>query len=284
MGAPIARRLLGAGHRVAVWNRSRERMEPLLALGASPLAEPVDLWGSADVCVTMLADDNALRQVAAGAGGFLMSPPPGGTWIEMSTVSASVSLELADLAEAAGIACLRAPVSGNPSVVESGNLGIMASGLRDVFDRVEPLLRVIGPNVFYVGEGDRARILKLALNTMVAGTAELMAEALVLSEVHGLARETVLEVMAASSMGSPFVRYKTPGLVARDYRSTFPTSGMIKDLDLALAAAEAVDVPLPIAARVRALLAACAADGMGELDFIALLPRLQREAGIPPDL
>jgi 3-hydroxyisobutyrate dehydrogenase-like beta-hydroxyacid dehydrogenase len=280
MGEPIARRLLRAGHDLTVWNRTSARTNGLAADGAHVARTAVEVWKTADVCLTMLADDAAFAAVTSGASGLLQNGGRGRTLVDMSTVSPSASAAVTTEAARGGVAYLRAPVSGNPSVVEAGNLTILVSGPRAVFDATEAVLRDIGPNVFFVGEQEEARVLKLALNLMLAGTAELIAEALVLGESNGLDRATMLEVMSASAVGSPFVKYKTPGLLVDSYATTFPTTGMVKDLTLALEVGRAAGVPLPAAELVERLLQACIADGMGELDFMALFPRLRGEAGL----
>jgi 3-hydroxyisobutyrate dehydrogenase len=284
MGEPIARRLLGGGHSLAVWNRTASRAEALRGEGAHLLAGPPDAWKHADVCVTMVLDDEALRDVTVREGGLLAGARVADerVLVDMSTVSVNASREVAEAAARAGVGYLRAPVSGNPSVVEAGNLGIMVSGDEAVFRRVEPLLRDIGPNVFLVGAAEEARVLKLALNLMIAGTAQLIAEALVLGEASGLQRARMLEVMGASAVGSPFVKYKTAALVADDYSATFTSAAMYKDLALALEAAHDVGVPLPVTAAVQQLVQACVSSGMADADLMALLPRLQREAGRAP--
>ncbi len=227
----------------------------------------------------MIADDKALREVMLGDDGLLGAAPPGAIVADMSTVSVEASRAVAEAASSAGVHYLRAPVSGNPSVVEAGNLTIMVSGDPEAVERFEPTLRDIGPNVFHLGAGEEARVMKLALNLMVAGTAELIAEALVLGETSGLERAAMLEVMGASAIGSPFVKYKTAALVADDYTATFTSSMMHKDLDLALDAGRGVRVPLPVTALVRELIEECIAKGMGDADLMALLPRLAGEAG-----
>jgi 3-hydroxyisobutyrate dehydrogenase-like beta-hydroxyacid dehydrogenase len=156
----------------------------------------------------------------------------------------------------------------------------MVSGDEQVFRRMEALLRDIGANVFHVGSGEEARILKLALNLLIAGNAQLIAEALVLGEAHGLDRARMLEVMGASAVGSPFVKYKTAALVQDDYTATFTSRAMWKDLSLALAAAHETHTPLPVTATVQQLVEGCLGSGWGELDLMALLPRLRREAGL----
>jgi 3-hydroxyisobutyrate dehydrogenase-like beta-hydroxyacid dehydrogenase len=279
MGGPIARRLLSAGHAVTVFNRTASRADALVEVGAARAASPGEIWEAADACITMVADDAAFRAVMLEDGGLLHDGAPDRAVVDMSTVSVSASRDVAEAARAAGIAYLRAPVSGNPSVVEAGNLTIIISGDRDAFERLEPALRDVGPNTFYLGPGEEARVMKLALNLMIASTAEAIAEALVLGEASGLERAAMLEVMGASAVGSPFVKYKTAALLADDYSATFTSSMMHKDLTLALDAGRAVGVPLPATDLVRVLLEDCIVSGMGDDDLMALLPRLAREAG-----
>jgi 3-hydroxyisobutyrate dehydrogenase len=284
MGEPIARRLLDAGHAVCVWNRTAARAEGLADAGAQVLSSPRAACEAAEICVTMVLDDAALLEVTTGPDGLLTSGGEGRVLVDMSTVSPGASREVAEAAERAGVGYLRAPVSGNPSVVEAGNLGIMVSGDEEVFQRMEGLLRDIGPNVFYVGPGEGARVLKLALNLMIAANAQAIAEALVLGEAHGLDRARMLEVMGASAVGSPFVKYKTGALVQDDYTATFTGYAMSKDLSMALAVAHDANAPLPVTATIQELIEGCIGSGWGELDLMALLPRLRREAGLDPGL
>ncbi|MFF3559607.1 NAD(P)-dependent oxidoreductase [Streptomyces sp. NPDC002574] len=284
MGSAISERLISAGHKVSVWNRSKGRAEALVAKGAIELTDPADAWARSEVCITMVADSQALADVALARDGGLVHAASGRgrTLIDMSTVSAEVSREVAAAAAEGGVQYLRAPVSGNPGVVRAGNLTIIASGEDAVFTSMESLLRDIGPHVFYVGEGDAARVIKLALNLMVAGTAELLAECVALAEGHGVQRDKLLEVVGASAVASPLVKYKIGPLLSDDYTSTFSARLMRKDLDLALESAAAGGVPLPLTGVVQQLLQACISTGLGELDFMALLIRLKREAGQIP--
>jgi 3-hydroxyisobutyrate dehydrogenase-like beta-hydroxyacid dehydrogenase len=218
--------------------------------------------------------------VTLGEGGLLAgSPGESAILVDMSTVSVEASRRVAEAAEARGVAYLRAPVTGNPSVVQAGRLGIMVSGDASAFARVEELLRAIGPNVFYLGPGEESRVMKLALQVLIAGTAQLMAEAIVLGEANGLDRARVLEVMGESAVGSPFVKYKTAAVVAGDYSTTFSSAMMYKDLALVLDCGNAAGVPLPVTACVQQLVRGCMSSGMADLDLMALLPRLEREAG-----
>lgn len=279
MGAPIADRIAQAGHELHVWNRSPDAMRPFIERGIGSFDHPEDAFLHADVCITMLPDGPAVEAVTLGERGLLHADREG-VLVDMSTISAPASAAVAAECARRGVAFLRAPVTGNPSVVIAGNLGIIVSGPRETFDRLTGLLEDIGPNVFYVGSGEQARIVKLALNLMIGGTAQLMAEALVLAEKHGIGRAEMLEVMGGSAVGSPFVKYKTAALIADDYASTFSTRLMFKDLTLVAEAAHDVAAPLPLAAMLRPLVEGCIATGMGDLDFTALLLRLRRDAGL----
>jgi 3-hydroxyisobutyrate dehydrogenase-like beta-hydroxyacid dehydrogenase len=277
MGVPMAERLLAADYELAVWNRTRAHAEEFAAAASVEVAvvdSPAELLAGGGVCLTVLADDAAVEAVSAE---ILGGARDGGTLVDLSTVSVDASRRVAAAAEHAGVAYLRAPVSGNPGVVRAGNLAIMVSGPREVFEASRPVLAAIGPHVFQVGEADEARIAKLALNLMLAGTAELMAEAIVLGEAHGLAPAALLEVMGSSAVGSPFVKYKTGPLLEGDYSATFTTAMMRKDAGLIRDAAAEGGVELPAAALLEELLEQTVQAGHGDVDFMALLLRLKGE-------
>jgi 3-hydroxyisobutyrate dehydrogenase-like beta-hydroxyacid dehydrogenase len=276
MGLPIAERIFDGGFPLSVYNRTAAKADELAARGATVLDSPADALGSADVCVTMLADDAALEEVVAD---ILAGARSGTTLVDMSTVSVSASERVAERASAAEVEYLRAPVSGNPSVVRAGNLTVIASGPEDVARRLEPLLQAIGPKVFYVGEGEKARVVKLVLQILIAGTAELLAEGLVLGESAGVERATLLEVAGASAVGSPFVKYKTEPLLRDDYSATFTTAMMLKDIDLVLELAGESDLALPLTRELRPLLDSLAQAGHADEDFMALYLQL-RETGV----
>jgi 3-hydroxyisobutyrate dehydrogenase-like beta-hydroxyacid dehydrogenase len=279
MGAAIARRIEGAGHELFVWNRSPGPADEFVERGATLLESPAAALQLAEVAITMVADPAAVEAVTLGPNGILTGASEG-TLIDMSTISVESSELVAAEAERRGVSFLRAPVSGNAGVVAAGNLGIIVSGPRAVFDELTPMLRDIGPNLFYVGDAEQSRVVKLALNLVIGGTAELLAEALVLSERHGIARRDMLEVMGGSAIGSPFVKYKTEPLIANDYTTTFSARLLAKDLGLALDRAEASGVPLPLTEATLDLVRDCIAQGMGDDDLTVLLPRLRAEAGL----
>ena len=272
MGSAFAERLLDAEFDVAVYNRTPSRAEPLAERGAAVAESASDLAAGAEVVLTSLADDAAFESVADAVIG---AARPGTTFVDASTVSPEASARVAALAESAGIEYLRAPVSGNPGVVRAGNVTFIVSGPPTAVDRAEPVLRAIGSTIHVVGDAEQARVVKLAINLVIAGLAQLMAEALVLGERSGVSRESLLETMGDSAAGAPFVKYKTEPLLRDDYSATFTTNLMEKDLDLVLDAAVAANVRLPLAEEIKELVRGTIEAGYGDDDFMALFLHLR---------
>ena len=277
MGTAIAERLLDAGYELVVNNRTREKADVLAARGAVVAASPEELVERVDVVLTSLANDEAFEAVA---GSVIAAAQPGTVLVDMSTVSPAVSARVASLAEAASVAYLRAPVSGNPSVVRAGNLSFIVSGARETLEAVEPVLRAIGPTIHHVVDREQARIVKLAINLMIAVLAQSMSEALVLGEASGVSRAALLEVMGSSAAGAPFVKYKTEPLLRDDFSATFTTALMEKDIDLVLDAADEAGVELPIAREMKALCRATVEAGYADDDFMALFLHLRAGSGL----
>ena len=272
MGSAFAERLLEAGYSLQVYNRTPERADPHAAEGARVADTAADLASQVDVVLTSLPNDEAFEAVAAEV---VAAARPGTVLADTSTVSPAVSARIASLAEGASVDYLRAPVSGNPTVVRAGNLSFMVSGPHEALERVEEVLLAIGSTVHYLGDGEQARVVKLAINLMIAGLAQLISEALVLGEAAGVSRADLLEVMGNSAVGAPFVKYKTEPLLQDDYSATFTTTLMEKDIDLALDAAEQEGVDLPLAREMKCLLRRAIDAGYAEDDFIALFAHLR---------
>jgi len=275
MGSAVADRLLEAEHELLVHNRTPGRDDDLVARGARRLASAGDALAEADTCLLVLADDDAVEAVAAEV---LDRARPGTTLIEMSTISVAASARLSAAAAAHEVEYLRAPFSGNPTAVRGGTAAIFVSGPPDVAERAEPLLRSIAPTVRYVGEGERARALKLVLQILIGGTAELLAEAIVLGEAAGIDRRTLLDTIGASVVGSRFVEYKTEPLLRGDYSATFTTAMMRKDVDLVLDLAGDVGVELPVTVELRPLLDAACEAGHADEDFLSLALALEERS------
>jgi 3-hydroxyisobutyrate dehydrogenase-like beta-hydroxyacid dehydrogenase len=277
MGTAFAERLLDGGFDLVVSNRTPGRSDALEARGARVAATPEELAAQVDVVLTSLADDDAFEAVATRV---VEAARPGTVLVDSSTVSPDASARVAALADEASVAYLRAPVSGNPSVVRAGNLSFVVSGAPETLEEIEPVLLAIGPTIHHVGTGEQARIVKLALNLMVAVLAQSMSEALVLGEAGGVSRAALLEVMGSSAVGAPFVKYKTEPVLRDDFSATFTTGLMEKDIDLVLAAAEESGVELPLAREMKDHLHAAVEAGFADDDFIALFLHLRRASGL----
>lgn len=277
MGLPMAGHLRRTGYAVRAFDPVLAARTAAVGQGCTVAASVADAAGGADIIVSSLPNDAAF---AAVAGELVAIPIAGKIFVDTSTVSPGISAELAEPLSKAGAAYLRATVSGNAVIAQAGTLTVMASGPRAAYDRALPILGCFGKTHFYLGKGEQARVIKLVINLMVAVSAGMLAEALVLGEKGGLDWRQMLEVVNKSAVGSPLVGYKVPPLAARDYSSTFSGNQMIKDLDLILGEGARSGVPLPLAAQLRQMYAAIRAQGEGELDYISTVRLVERLAGI----
>lgn len=280
MGFQLAARLLGAGHDVAVYNRTRTKAEPLAEQGATLVDRPADL-ADRDVVFTMVSASPDLEAVTTGPGGVLTSPQAApGVLIDSSTVSTRVSALIRSESAERGTDFLAAPVSGNPKVIAAGKLTVAASGPREVFDQVEPLLTLLGRGVTYVGKDEVARLVKIAHNVFLGVVTQSLAEITVLAEKGGVSRDAFLQFLNDSVMGSVYTRYKSPALVNLDFTPTFTMPLLSKDLDLGLSASRELGAPMPLAATTAQLVAGAIGAGHAEEDFAALILEQARNSGI----
>jgi len=280
MGYALAERLLRAGCDVSVYNRTRAKAEPLTKLGARVVNTPADL-ADRDIVVTTVSGSEDFAEVVLGPGGLLAAPGRApSVLVDSSTVSTEVSERVRSEAARRGTALLAAPVSGNPSVVRAGRLSVVVSGPRAAYERAAPYLQLFGQSVTYVGEGERARLVKICHNLLLGVVTQSLAEILVLAERGGIARGDFLEFINGSVMGSMFTRYKTPGLVNLDYTPTFTGHLLRKDFELGLEAGRQLSVPLPVAGLVHQIVVGLIGSGLGDQDFSSLLELEARRSGL----
>jgi 3-hydroxyisobutyrate dehydrogenase len=255
MGYPMAERLIKAGYDVAIWNRTRAKAEPLAKLGAEVVDKLFDLK-EVDVLFSIVSTGKDLEEVyfgknsITGHGGRLPK-----IFVDCSTIaveeSASIRARLAQL----GSEYVAAPVSGNAKVIKAGRLSAVISGSEAACKTVTPVLEVIAPQgVSHVGEGELARICKIAHNVMLGVVIENLIEITLLANKMGVPRHAFLAFMNNSVMGSMFTRYKSPALVNLDWTTTFTPELLRKDLDLGLALGREWDVPMPVTAAAREVL------------------------------
>ncbi|GGF71649.1 dehydrogenase [Azorhizobium oxalatiphilum] len=283
MGLPISARLAAAGHDVFGTDREQQRISEASDAGVKPAAT-LEEAARHGIVFTSLPDDNALRAVALD-GPLLHVMRKGSILVETSTVSPGVSAEVAQAADSAGIAYLRAPVSGNAAIAHTGNLTCFVSGHRAAFDTFLPVAQGFTRAQKYLGTAEEARYAKLAVNLMIAVSAAMMGESVVLARKGNLAWQDILDVLTNSAVGSPMVHYKAKSLETRDFSSTFSCRQMAKDLDLIVGAGHATEMAMPIASLTREIYGALVGRGEGEADFISTVKLAEWSAGLgEPDL
>ena len=279
MGGGIAGRLLGAGHEVHGYNRTREKAAPLVARGLILENTPREVAAAADVVFSMVTNVAALRAVAEGPDGILAGLGAGKVWVDMSTAAPAVSRELAEQVRAVGADMLDAPVSGSVSTLEEGRLSVMVGGPEATFERVRPFLLDIGPTVHRVGDNGQALLMKIAINLSLCVQMVAFSEGILLAEKDGIPRETALEVMLASVIASPMVKYRGPFVLEMPEEAWFDVNMMQKDMLLALEAGRQLDVPMPTTAATNELLTAARGMGLAHHDFAIVYEVLARMAG-----
>src|ERR1700693_122272 len=271
MGYALVTRLLERGCDVSVYNRTRAKAEPLVKLGAHLVDRPADL-ADRDIVITSVAGSQDFADVTTGSDGVLSNDGHGPkVVVDSSTVSIGVSEAVRAKATEIGTALLAAPVSGNPKVAKAGRLSVAVSGPREAFELSLPYLKMLGATVSYVGEGERARLVKICHNLVLGVVTQIMAETTVLAERGGIARADYLEFLNGSVMGSTFSRYKTPAFVNLDFTPTFTCHLLRKDFELGLDAARQLNVPMPVSALVHQIVTNMIGFELGDADFAALL-------------
>lgn len=233
MGAPMCRNLIKAGYDVTVWNRTESKADGVIKLGAKWAASPAEVTSNADYIFTMVSNGKILEKLVLGTGGIIENIAAGKVLIDMSTVSPDESLRVSEAVEAAGGRFLSCPVTGSVVPAEKGTLGLLVSGEKSLFEEVKPVLAKLGKNMYWLGEKAEACVMKIALNTMVGNTTQILAEAVVLAEKAGISVEKATEVIAGSAVGNLIVDSKIGIINANKYDVAFSVDMMLKDFDLA---------------------------------------------------
>ncbi len=280
MGYAMAYRLLKGGCKVAVWNRTRAKAEPLAEFGAVIVDAKTDLAGC-DIVFTMVSTTADLKEVLFEAGGLLSGASKPKLVVDCSSISQEGSADVRAELEKRGVAYLCAPVSGNAKVAKAAKLSVVASGPKAQYELAEPYLKMFGRSATYLGEGELARVWKIAHNTMFGVIIQSLCEITVLAEKAGIPRHVFLESINNSVLGSMYTKYKTPVLTNLTFENvTFTPKLLLKDMDLGLAAARAHGVPMPAAAATRESVANVVGRGHDNVDFAILLQEIASSAGL----
>ncbi|HVS90130.1 MAG TPA: NAD(P)-dependent oxidoreductase [Candidatus Acidoferrum sp.] len=280
MGSEMVNRLLGKGHSITGYNRTRSKADWLVKKGMKWAESPRAVVAAADVTFSMVTNSAALGAVANGPDGFLAGLTKGKILVDISTVSPAFSREIAAKVREKGADMVDAPVSGSVVTLQEGKLSVMVGGRKETFERVKPLLYDIGPKVTFVGDNGLALVMKIATNLSLAVQMLAFSEGILLAEKSGIARETAVDVLTHSVIASPMLQYRGPFVLKMPDEVWFSVNMMQKDMLLALELGRQLDVPLPTTAVTNEFLTAARGMGMKEKDFAVVFSALAQMSGV----
>ncbi len=280
MGGNMVDRLMKKGHTVTGYNRTRAKAQWLIDRGMRWADTPRKVAEGADVTFAMVTNSAAVTAVMDGPDGIVGGLKPGKLFIDMSTVAPAVSRQFADRVRAAGADMVDAPVSGSVITLQEGKLSVMVGGRPETFEKVKPLLLDVGPKVTHVGGNGVALSMKIAVNLSLAVQMLAFSEGVLLAEKSGIRRETAVDVMTHSVIGSPMVQYRGPFVLKQPDEAWFDVNMMQKDMLLALELGRQLDVPLPTTAVTNEMLTAARGMGFAKKDFAVVFDVLARMSGV----
>jgi 3-hydroxyisobutyrate dehydrogenase-like beta-hydroxyacid dehydrogenase len=284
MGRAMARNLIAAGHEVAVYNRSRNAADALAGQGAVVAEYPAKAAAGREIVITMLADDEAVESVVLGPRGMIEGLPPRGLHISMSTISPGLSSRLAATHSERGHRYVAAPVFGRPEAAAAAKLFIVAAGTRDALREAKPVFEILGQRAFEISEQpEHANFVKLLGNFLITCTVESLSEVFAVARKAGIHPRTLFDVLSGTIFGSPVYSYYAPLIIEEKFSPAgFKVPLGLKDIRLALEAAEKLSAPMPFGNIVRDRFLSAIANGYGDLDWSALALIVAQSAGLPP--
>lgn len=277
MGSPMAHNLIKAGCDVTVWNRTRSKCESLLNIGAKYGSSPENVALTCDVTFSMLADPGSAMEVACGKQGAVHGLGPGKGYVDVSTVDGETSKAIGTAIKATGAQFLEAPVSGSKKPAEEGKLIFLTSGDISLYHEVAPILDIMGKSRFYLGDVGNGAAMKLVVNMIMGSMMASFSEGMILGQKLGLDPSVLVEVISQGAISAPMFSMKGPSMVKASYTPAFPLKHQQKDLRLALAMAEQVSQPTPVAAAANELYKVAKSHGLGEEDFSAVIEALKAD-------
>ena len=280
MGGQMVNRLLSKGHTVTGYNRTRSKAQWLTDKGMKWEDSPRAVAAASDFTFAMVTNAAAISAITEGSDGMLAGLGPGKIFLDMSTVSPSVSRALAAKVRERGADMVDSPVSGSVITLQEGKLSVMVGGRRETFEKVKPLLHDIGPKVTHVGDNGVALSMKIATNLSLAVQMLAFSEGVLLAEKSGIAREIAVDVLTHSAVASPMIQYRGPFVLKQPEEAWFDVNMMQKDMVLAMELGRQLDVPLPTTAISNEFLTAARGMGMEKLDFACMFDVLARMSGI----
>ena len=280
MGSQMVNRLLSKGHSVIGYNRTRSKAEWLVGKGMQFAESPRAVASASDFTFAMVTNSAAIQSVTEGPDGLLAGLSAGKIFIDMSTISPTVSRALAAKVRTLGADMVDSPVSGSVITLTEGKLSVMVGGRKDTFEKIKPLLLDIGPKVTHVGENGLALSMKIAVNLSLAVQMLAFSEGVLLAEKSGIARETAVDVLVNSAVASPMIKYRGPFVLQQPVEAWFDVNMMQKDMVLAMDLGRQLDVPLPTTAVSNEFLTAARGMGWTKYDFACMFDVLAAMSGV----
>ena len=280
MGSQMVNRLLGKGHTVTGYNRTRSKAQWLIEKGMAWADSPRAVASSADYIFAMVTNSAAIQSITEGSDGLLAGLSAGKIFIDMSTVSPTVSRATAAKVRTLGADMVDSPVSGSVVTLQEGKLSVMVGGKKETFEKIKTLLLDIGPKVTHVGDNGLALSMKIAVNLSLAVQMLAFSEGVLLAEKSGIARDTAVDVLVNSAIASPMIKYRGPFVLQQPEEAWFDVNMMQKDMGLAMDLGRQLDVPLPTTAVSNEFLTAARGMGWTKYDFACMFDVLAAMSGV----
>lgn len=280
MGKPMVKNLLSNEYSVHVYNRSHGSVLEMEQEGAIPASSPAEVAERADIIFTMVSNTPDVQEVILGENGVIHSLKPGKVVIDMSTISAQATRELAELIRVKGAFMLDAPVSGGENGAIQGTLSIMVGGDKEVFEQCLPVFQTLGKNIVHVGPSSSGQVVKSCNQVLAAATLAAMGEALVMGTKAGVDPEKIVQVLSGGAARCWALEVRAPHVLERDFNPGFKSKLQYKDLGLALELSKGIDSPMPITGIVHELYKGSMAMGCGEEDHSTVIRVLETLAGV----
>ncbi len=279
MGGPMALRLIEAGHQVALWSHSTDKVKALAAKGGIACSTPAEVARMSDCTFLCVGNTEMSREVILGKDGLSSGAAPGTIIVDCSTISPKASRGIATALAAQGIEFLDAPCTGSKAGAEGGTLTFMVGGSKEVFERVRPYFEAMGKLLYYCGAIGMGLQAKLSQNMILGNLLQAFNESIVLSTKAGVDPELMLEILNNSAARSGLLAIKAPMVFARNFTTNFSVKWLEKDMELMLESAADLDVPVPLTSLSRQMFRAAIARGFGEEDICGSIRVLEEIAG-----
>ncbi|HYL67451.1 MAG TPA: NAD(P)-dependent oxidoreductase [Nitrosopumilaceae archaeon] len=276
LGKAVAKRLLGTGHKVIVYNRTGDKTESLKNLGAIVADTPKDLAQSCDLVITIVKDSDAVESVSFDKNGIIYGKHEGLTVADMSTINPISSKKIAKKFLENGISMIDTPVMGGPNLAEKGELVVMIGGKKEIYEKYKQVFDHIGNKTFYLGENGSGHAMKLAMNLQISMLALALSEGITLTKRAGLDPKLFLDILNSTYFKTGMSVLKGPKMINGNFEPSFTLKMMKKDLDTINTTAKELGISLPMTTLANEIYQNAISNGLGELDYTGILAFIER--------